>query len=61
VTDALLDRAQRAGAVRDDLDGGDLMALLAGTFLAMDRRAGDPGASTRLVAVLHDGLRARPG
>ena len=61
VTEALVTRAQRAGAVRDDLDGDDLMALLAGTFLAIDRRTDDAGASGRLVAVLHDGLRSRPG
>ena len=53
----------RSGPARSQmtLDGDDLMALLAGTFLAMDRRAGDPDASGRLVAVLRDGLRSRPG
>jgi AcrR family transcriptional regulator len=53
---ALLDRAQRAGAVRADLHPEDLMALLSGLTLAMRPRAGaDPG---RALAVLRDGLRA---
>lgn len=55
---ALLDRAQRAGAVRTDIDADDLRALLAGC-LTMQRLAADrdPG---RLTRIMYDGLRAAP-
>jgi AcrR family transcriptional regulator len=46
----LLARAQSAGAVRPDVEAGDVMALLAAAFAAPDR----------LLAVVRDGLRA-PG
>jgi AcrR family transcriptional regulator len=55
----LLTRAQRAGAVRDDVDIGDLFALVHGAFLAIERKGGDPGSRDRVLAVLHDGLRGR--
>ncbi|MEU4671757.1 TetR/AcrR family transcriptional regulator [Amycolatopsis sp. NPDC023774] len=51
---ALLERAQAAGAVRTDLDGDDLRALIVGA-LAVERYS--PG-SHHLVRVLLDGLRA---
>ncbi|MEV7093243.1 TetR/AcrR family transcriptional regulator [Amycolatopsis sp. NPDC051045] len=50
----LLARAQAAGAVRPDLDGDDLRALIVGC-LAVERYA--PG-SRHLVRVVVDGLRA---
>jgi AcrR family transcriptional regulator len=50
----LLDRAQAAGAVRPDVDAGDLRALMVGC-LAVERYA--PG-SRHLVRVVVDGLRA---
>ena len=53
----LLTHAQEAGAVRADIDFGDLMALLAGTSLAL-RQAGDAKLAARLLAVVSDGLRA---
>jgi len=50
---ALLERAQAAGAVRADIDGEDLRALIVGA-LAVERFTPD---SRHLVRVLLDGLR----
>ena len=50
---ALLERAQAAGAVRADIDGEDLRALIVGA-LAVERVTPD---SRHLVRVLLDGLR----
>ncbi|MGA5822316.1 TetR/AcrR family transcriptional regulator [Kitasatospora sp. NPDC094028] len=52
----LLTRAQAAGAVRPDVDGADLHALVAGAVAAERRRPSDtaPGRLARLVC---DGLR----
>ncbi|GAB3450572.1 TetR/AcrR family transcriptional regulator [Actinophytocola sediminis] len=52
----LLARAQRAGAVRDDVDLADVRALLAGC-LAARRHRGEAGPVSRLATVLCDGLR----
>ena len=52
----LLMAAQRAGAVRPDVDVMDVKALLVGCQ-AMQRYRGDPAASRRLVALALDGLR----
>jgi hypothetical protein len=50
----LLVRAQQAGAVRTDVEVGDLKAIMAGA-LAMERQAsGPPG---RMAAIVCDGLR----
>ena len=54
---ALLARAQRAGAVRPDLDVDEVLALVKGTLVAVDARGGGPRARRRLLAVLCDGLR----
>lgn len=55
----LLDRAQRVGAVRRDLDTRDLHALAAGALAAERKRASGPGGEPgKLVRVLTDGLRA---
>ncbi|WP_033290918.1 TetR/AcrR family transcriptional regulator [Amycolatopsis jejuensis] len=51
--EALLERAQAAGAVRTDIDGEDLRALIVGA-LAVERYTPD---SRHLVRVLLDGLR----
>lgn len=56
----LLRRAQRAGAVRGDVDAADVKALVLGC-LAMERCRGEGDAPRRLVAVVCDGLRARKG
>jgi AcrR family transcriptional regulator len=50
---ALLERAQTVGAVRKDIDGEDLRALIVGA-LAVERYSPD---SRHLVRVLLDGLR----
>lgn len=58
---SLLARAQRAGAVRPDIDAADVMALIAGC-LARQPDRGDPAARDRLVAVVCAGLRSEaPG
>jgi AcrR family transcriptional regulator len=49
----LLARAQRAGAVRPEIDDADVKALLAGCL----GRDGDGAALDRVVAVVCDGLR----
>ncbi len=49
----LLARAQRAGAVRPDIEADDVIALVAGCLA----RQPDPGARDRLVAVVAAGLR----
>lgn len=53
----LLTRAQAAGAVRTDIDGADLHALVAGAVAAERRRPAD-ARDGRLVRVICDGLRA---
>jgi AcrR family transcriptional regulator len=55
----LLARAQAAGAVRDDIGPDDLGMLVSCTFIAATR----PGAGPpkRVLAVIIDGLRVRPG
>jgi AcrR family transcriptional regulator len=57
LVDELMARARDAGAVRSDVEVGDLMALLGGTCVAALRYGGDPG---RLARIVCDGLRARP-
>ena len=56
-TGHLLTSAQRAGAVRRDIDVADLMALLSGTIQATQRRPGPAIEPRRAIAVLCDGLR----
>jgi AcrR family transcriptional regulator len=51
----LLDRAQRAGAIRTDVDTADLKALLVG---CLAREQGDDAARARMVAIVSRGLRA---
>jgi AcrR family transcriptional regulator len=58
----LLDRAQRAGSIRRDVDADDAMALVAGAFATL-RHAhaeSDSVRSSRLTAILFDGLRVTP-
>jgi AcrR family transcriptional regulator len=53
----LLARAQRAGAVRDDVDYADVKALLAG---CLAREGGsDDAALDRVIAVVCEGLRTK--
>lgn len=57
----LLQRAQTAGGVRDDIDIDDLFALLAGAFATLRHADAEavPSHAARLNAVLFDGLSAR--
>ena len=59
--EALLARAQRAGAVRDDVDVGDLIALLGGASRAAEHAGWDRAAQARILAVVLDGLRGGGG
>ena len=54
LVDALMGRAKSAGAVREDVTLGDLMALLGGTCVAALRYGGEP---SRLARIICDGLR----
>ncbi len=56
--DELLRRAQEAGAVRDGITTGDLIALLKGLFVSAKDEP-DPARYHRLLAVVTAGLRAR--
>ena len=53
----LLERAQRAGAVRGDVAVEEVLSLAAGAFAAIDRYKGDASARARLLAIMCDGLR----
>jgi AcrR family transcriptional regulator len=53
----LLARAQRAGAVRSDVDTADVKALIVGC-LARERTAADAAARDRMIVVVCEGLRA---
>ncbi|MEV6301268.1 helix-turn-helix domain-containing protein [Actinoplanes sp. NPDC051861] len=55
VLQRLLDGAQATGDVRPDVDAADVKALVVGC-LARERRAPDPAARTRMLAVLRRGL-----
>jgi AcrR family transcriptional regulator len=57
--DLLLERAQKAGAVRPDIDSSEITCLLMGTCMAAEKRSGREPVD-RLVAVICDGLRVRP-
>jgi AcrR family transcriptional regulator len=54
----LLARAQDAGMVRADVRIADLMAVLAGTIVALQRYGGDASQPDRVVSIFRDGLRA---
>jgi AcrR family transcriptional regulator len=57
--EVLLQRAQAAGAVRQDVNIVDLTTLLMGTCMAAGQQ-GQPECTARLVAVICDGLRSAP-
>jgi AcrR family transcriptional regulator len=57
---ALLRQAQRAGAVRDDVELPEVYALLAGASRAAVRAGLDEEARSRLFAVIADGLAPGP-
>jgi len=56
----LLTRAQQAGAVRDDVHTGELIALIVGASRAAEYASRDPNLQARAVAVIFDGLRPGP-
>jgi AcrR family transcriptional regulator len=56
----LLLRAQRQGEIRADIGSADLMALVSGVLLALQSRSAEHADPELLLAVIHDGLRARP-
>ncbi len=53
----LLRRAQQAGAVRPDVSGDELMALLVGIARTAEQTAHDPVLQARVTGLLTDGLR----
>jgi AcrR family transcriptional regulator len=57
---ALLQHAQRAGAVRDDVELPEVYALLVGTARAVARGHLGEEARARLLAIVMDGLAPRP-
>jgi AcrR family transcriptional regulator len=56
----LLDRAQRAGAVRADVGLPEVMALLAGTSQAAGYLGADFDVRIRVLDIVFDGLRPHP-
>jgi AcrR family transcriptional regulator len=57
--DELLAHAQRAGAVRGDIDVADVKALITGC-LARTPAAADPAARDRIISIIRQGLRKAP-
>jgi AcrR family transcriptional regulator len=55
--DELLDRAKKAGAVRADADGRDLIRLVHAVNIAAQHTPTDPGQPDRLIGIILDGLR----
>lgn len=54
---ALLARAQRAGAVRPDLRMPELMAILTGTCMAAEHGQWNTALRTKALAIVFDGMR----
>jgi AcrR family transcriptional regulator len=57
---ALLERAQRAGAVRDDVELPEVYALLVGTSRAAALAHVDDEIRARVLAIVFDGLAPHP-
>ncbi|MBO2464350.1 TetR/AcrR family transcriptional regulator [Actinomadura violacea] len=55
----LLERAQRAGAIRADTDAADLLRLTNAIGVAAERTRDPAGYADRMLVLLFDGLRAR--
>jgi AcrR family transcriptional regulator len=53
----LLERAQKAGAVRSDVSAADVFTLVMGTVGAADRQGAGGAERKRLLVVIFDGLR----
>jgi AcrR family transcriptional regulator len=58
-TEALLDRAQQAGAARADVTSADMLRLIHGLIMATDANASDPGQADRIISLVIDGLLPR--
>jgi AcrR family transcriptional regulator len=56
----LLSRAQAEGAIRADITTDDVVALMSGTCSAMGQYGADSEVARHVLAVVLDGLRARP-
>jgi AcrR family transcriptional regulator len=54
----LLTRAQQSGAVRGDLTPADVMRLVHGIAVSTENA---PGEADRMLSLMLDGMRARPG
>src|SRR5215470_7350041 len=57
---ALLARAQQAGAVRADVNPTDLIRLVHGVSMVTEYAPGDPGQADRMLTLILDGLRPQP-
>ena len=55
--EALLARAQQAGAVRADVNSTDVIRLMHGVSMVTEYAPGDPGQADRMLALILDGLR----
>jgi AcrR family transcriptional regulator len=55
----LLERAQRTGAVRSDVDRAEAIGLVVGTCMAVEQSAGSGSPSSRMLEIVIDGLRSR--
>ena len=55
--DALLARAQQAGAVRADVNSTDVIRLMHGVSMVTEYAPGDPGQADRMLTLVLDGLR----
>jgi AcrR family transcriptional regulator len=60
-TEALLDRAQRSGAVRADVTAPDLFRLTHGLIVATDPNPSDPEQTDRILSMVIGGLLVRGG
>ena len=57
-TERLLENAQRAGVIRSDVTGMDVMRLLHGVAVSSEK---DPGRTDLLLSIMLDGLAAKQG
>jgi hypothetical protein len=55
-TERLLENAQRAGVIRSDVTGMDVMRLLHGVAVSSEK---DPGRTDLLLSIMLDGLAKR--
>jgi AcrR family transcriptional regulator len=58
-TDALLERAQQAGAARTDITSADVLRLTHGLIMATDASPSDPEQSDRMLSLVIAGLLSR--